>query len=105
MNIERYYRPFTLNRQTPGASAVDEPTFEAVGIYRGFIQPVSAAVTTNAEGFEERRTHRLYTYVSTPIQFGDEIVQDSVRFRAVNATQPNGVSAVNHHKEVDLEYV
>lgn len=105
MNIERYYRPFTLTRQTPGASAVDEPTFEEVGAYRGFIQPVSAAVTTNAAGFEERRTHRLYTYVSTPIEFGDEIVQDGVRFRAVNATQPTGISAVNHHKEVDLEYV
>lgn len=105
MNIERYYRPFTLYRQTPGSSAVDEPTLELVGAYRGFIQPVSAAVTTNAEGFEERRTHRLYTYVNTPVQFADEIEQDGIRFRAVNATQPSGISAVEHHKEIDLEYV
>jgi hypothetical protein len=105
MNIARYYRPFTIYRQTPGASAVDEPTFEEVGTYGGFIQPVTEAVTTNAEGFQQRRTHRLYCSVGVPIEFGDEVRQDSIKFRAISTTQPRGVSAVDHHKEVDLEYV
>lgn len=105
MSLARRYRPFILYRVSQGASAVDEPTRATVGVYRGFIQPVSGTETTQAEGLKELRSHRLYTFTTTPIEQGDEIEQDGVVYRAVFTTQPRGVSSVQHHKEVDLSYV
>lgn len=105
MSLESRYTPFQLYRDTRGASAVDAPTRTLVGGYRGFIQPVSGTETTQAEGLRESRTHRLYCPVSTPVQFGDEIEQGGVTYRAVFVTQTAGISSVTHHKEIDLQYV
>lgn len=105
MSLARRYRPFELYRLTPGASSVDEPTRERVGTYRGFIQPISGSETTQANALKELRSHRLYTSTQTPVEQGDEIEQDGVTYRAVFTTQVNGISSVQHHKEVDLAYV
>jgi len=105
MSLEARYRPITLYRAAQGASAVDEPTRELVGVYRGYIQPISGSETTQAEGLREMRTHRMYTLATTPIQFGDEIEQDEIVYRAVFTLQPAGISSVKHHKEIDLQYV
>lgn len=105
MSLTAFYRPFALYRTTPGASSVDEPTRSLVGYFRGFIQPASGIEATQGEGLRESRTHRLYCSVATPIQFGDEIEQNDVTYRATFVTQTTGISSVDHHKEVDLVYV
>jgi len=84
---------------------VSAPTETQVGVYRGFIQPVGASERDIAAGLRESRSHRLYTDVRVPVQFADEIEQDGIRFRATFVTQTTGISSVDHHKEVDLEYV
>jgi hypothetical protein len=89
----------------PGASSVDEPVVTLVGVYAGFIQPVSGSETTQGEGLRELRTHRLYTEVSVPIQYGDEVQQDGATYRVTFATQTTGISSVGDHKEVSLQYV
>jgi len=104
MSLEQYYRTFALYRQTKGTSAVDEPTFTLVGHYRGFIQPVGGGQSGQFNADHETYTHRLYTPVATPILDGDQIRQDGVKWRAVFPTQPTGISAVDHHKEVTLSH-
>lgn len=105
MSLRSRYRAFTIERKSPGASAVDVPTTSAVGTFLGFVQPVSGSELAAFGGLQESITHRLYTDVATPVQYGDEIVQDGVRWRAVFTTQTTGISSVDHHKEVVLSYV
>lgn len=82
-----------------------EPSYSEIGTYRGFIQPRSGSETTAFNAVDERYSHRLYTEVSTPVQYGDRVEQDGVKFRAVFVTQPTGIAGQSHHKEVGLEYV
>jgi hypothetical protein len=103
--IDRYYRPFTLQRQADGATIVSEPSYTTVGTYRGFIQPRSGSETSTFNAVDESYRHVLYTAKSTPVQYGDRIVQDGVTWRAVFVTQPTGIAGQSHHKEIGLSYV
>jgi hypothetical protein len=94
--IERYYRSFTLSRQAAGANVMTEPSYSEVGTYRGFIQPRSGSESTAFNAVDEGYT---------PVQYGDRVEQDGVTWRVVFATQPTGISAVAHHKEIRLQYV
>lgn len=105
MSLAQRYRPFTLKRQDTPASAMTEPTYTTVGTYRGFIQPVSGNESTLFSKVDENYSHRLYTGLDTPVEYGDRIEQDGLTWRAVETKQPRGVSAVQHHKEILLEYV
>lgn len=105
MSLRARYRSFDLQRKSTPASAVDEPAYELVGRYLGFIQPVSGSEAAQFNALNESRSHRLYTDVATPVQFGDRIVQDGINYNAVFVTQVTGISSVGHHKEVDLQSV
>lgn len=103
--IERYYRSFTLQRQSDGATPMSEPSYETLGTYRGYIQPRSGSETTSFSAVDESYRYVLYTDTSTPVRYGDRVVQDDVTWRAVFATQPAGIAGQAHHKEIGLAYV
>ena len=103
--LEQKYKPLELQRQTPGTSQMDEPTYVKVGVFRGFIQPVSGGESSAFDKVAERFSHRLYTNIATPAIYGDRVIQGGVTWRVVYATQVDGISSVGHHKEVLLQHV
>jgi len=105
MNLDRYYSAFTLQRQSGGVTIVNEPSYSDVGTYRGFIQPRSGSESGAFQALTERYSHVLYTDTSTPVQFGDRVVQSGVTYRAVFTVQPTGIAGRSHHKEIALQYM
>lgn len=104
MSLESRYRAYTVTRTVAGSSSVDEQTTTTF-VERGFIQPRSGTEVTLAGGKKESYSGVLYTKVKTALLEGDTVTQDSTSWRVVYVTQPIGISAVNHHREVLLAYV
>lgn len=103
--LEQKYRPFELQRESTEASQTTAPTYEKVpGSHRGFIQPTSGGETSAFNSVREAYSHQLYT-ASRVILYGDRVIQDGVTWRVVSRTQPKGISGVDHHREISLQYV
>ena len=70
---------------------------------RGFIQPLRSSQTYTQSKAGETGTHRLYTYTSTDLIYQDRIELNNQKYVVIEHIQPNGISAVGHHKEIILE--
>jgi hypothetical protein len=89
-----YYTPFTIEDRT-GAGDFDGISWTSIGVYFGFIQPVSMnAVFKDGKGGESA-THRLYTGMTTPVKYGYKVTQNGQSY-----IQPAGISGVGDHKEI-----
>ena len=100
MAIENYYKALTITRTTIvewGANTT------VVTNGTGYIQPVSGNSTFQDGKNGERVSHRLYTSVDSDIIYGDEILQDGVKYKAIFTDQVGGITNRLHHKEVLLE--
>ena len=100
--LEKYFTAFTLYTITPPGTGWGDSTWTAAGNYKGFIQPISGGEVFQDGKAGEKATHRLYTYVSTPVNYGDKVSQGGQDYFVIYAIQPAGISGVNHHKEVIL---
>lgn len=95
-----YYKTFTLFERVD--NDFSGATYSSVGTFKGFIQPIGGGESFRDGKGGEAATHRLYTDVSTPGLYGDRVVQGSQFYKILYAIQPEGISAVNHHKEMIL---
>jgi len=101
-----YYKPLSIYRTVASATPGQTPTEITIGFYKGFIQPVSSSETFMQGKSAEVATHRLYTYMKTPIVKGDRVNQNSQNYRVISSViQPGGISGVDHHKEILLGLV
>ena len=96
-----YYTNFLLEEKSGGGdwTAV---AWGTVGTYKGFIQPVGGSETFRDGKAGEQVTHRLYTGLSTPAEYGQRVTQSGRTYIVLYTDQVNGISAVGHHKEVLL---
>ncbi len=97
--LEDYYVSLSIERPSRGKST-DPVTITTFGI-DGFLQPVSTGFSNdfrNGKG-GEKASHRLYSYVSTDLVYGDKVINDSQSYIVLYGIQPDGVSGVGHHKE------
>lgn len=102
-SLTRYYKPLELFRKpTINDSFNDSSDYEKIGNYRGFIQPISGGETFRDGKGGESATHRLYTGLATPIFYGDRITQNNQNYTVLYGIQPEGISSVEHHKEIIL---
>ncbi len=88
-----------FERSDGGFSSV---TYESIGTFQGYIQPVSASqdFTTGKNG--EKVTYRLYTDIATPITYANKIIQNGIEYVILYEQGINGVVNLRHHKEVYL---
>jgi hypothetical protein len=100
MALTDYYTNFTLSKRTH--SGFSGASWSAGTTYTGFIQPVSGSDRFKEGKSGEDITHRLYTDIATPVEYGDRVTQNSVTYTAVSTVQPAGVSGVGSHKEILL---
>ena len=98
--LSSYYKSFTLYRRTD--SDFSGATYASVGTYKGFIQPVGGGETFREGKGGEAATHRLYTGLSTPAVYGDRVTYKGQNYKVIYAIQPQGISSVEHHKEILL---
>lgn len=98
--LTNYYRPLVIEEKIgSGFSAI---TWDVVGYYKGFIQPVSGRESYQKGKGGEDATHRLYTAVQTPCKYGYRVSQDGNDYIMLYANQVNGISGTGHHKEIIL---
>lgn len=100
MAIENYYKALTITRTTINQWGNNTT---AVVNGTGYIQPVSGNSTFQSGKNGEIVSHRLYTSVDSDIIYGDEILQDGVKYKAVFSDQVGGIANRLHHKEILLE--
>ena len=97
-----YYTNFLLEEKSGGGDFT-AVTWGAVGTYEGFIQPVGGCETFREGKAGEQVTHRLYTGLSTPAEYGQRVTQSGQSYIVLyGGIQAGGISAVGHHKEVLL---
>ena len=97
-----YYRAYQIYTNT-AADSFDAATWVLQGTEKGFIQPAGGGEVFRDQKSGEESTHKLYTGVSVTINKGDKVSQGGQDYIVVSARQPDGVSAVQHHKEISLK--
>jgi hypothetical protein len=75
-------------------------SFQLVGYYKGFLQAVSGNEQFEKGKGGENVTHRFYTGLRTPCQYGYLIESGASKFIMLYTLQHNGISGTGHHKEI-----
>lgn len=104
MSIRRFYSQALLQSKSSGDFNT-APAWTTKQIIKGFMQPVNGGEQFKELKAGEVATHRFYTNLSTSAVYGDRIAVNGVNYTVLFAGQPNGISAVNHHKEILCEVV
>lgn len=101
--LSRKYRALSLKRTIPNDDPfLSAPVLATIKQSRGFIQPVGGAETFSHVKPDQLVTHRLYSPVDLPALYGDIVVQGGDSYNVEYADQPDGISGVQHHKEILL---
>ena len=99
--IEDLYHSLTIEEKTGGD--FDPVSWVAVsGTYTGFIQPIGSSEVFEKGKAGEKATHRLYTAVDTPCEYGYRVTYNSQEYIMIQVIQPSGISGRDHHKEIIL---
>ncbi len=96
--LSRYYRSCVIYKRDDTDQF--NPVMIYVGTYRGFIQPLSGYGVYMKGKNGEDSTHRFYTDVGTPCEYGHKLTQDGIDYIMLYVTQPRGISGTGHHKEI-----
>lgn len=96
--LESRYTVYEIYERIHDDFALDE--FQLVGYYRGFLQAVSGNESFQHGKGGEAVTHRFYTGLRTPAQYGYIIKSDTDKFVILYQLQHNGISGTGHHKEI-----
>ncbi len=102
MAITDYYTSLLIQERDSGGS-FQAQTWQNVGPYDGFIQPVSGKENYRDGKAGEQATHRLYTDLETPAKYGYKVTQFGQSYIILYAIQPGGISGVDHHKEILMQ--
>ena len=105
------FTPLIIERQempdisgNPGKPARSGSAYSTVsGTWRGFIQPRKGGETFREQKGGTEVSFVLYSDVATPAVYGDKITQSGQSYIVMSPIQPEGISSVDHHKEIDLE--
>lgn len=69
---------------------------------KGFLQPVSGAMTTARGKVSEGATHKLYCPADSDVAINDRIIDaDGTQYIAM-FVQSNGVASIGDHQEIDM---
>lgn len=103
MAIKDFYESGLTIETRSTAAAYGGNTWSILGTdYKGFVQPLSSNDTFKQGKSGDDITHRFYTYVSTPAEYGYRLTWQGVKYIMTNTVQPSGISSVQHHKEILL---
>ncbi len=102
MAITDYYTSLLIQERISTGS-FDAQTWQDVGSYNGFIQPVFGKENYRDGKAGEQATHMLYTDLNTPAKYGYKVTQNGQSYIIIYAIQPAGISGVAHHKEVLMQ--
>ncbi len=95
-----YFYPVEIYVRTE--SDFDADVYTYLGIYLGFIQPISGDETFAQGKNGERATHRFYTGMNTPVKYGYKVIYNGQEYIMLYAIQPDGISGVGRHKEITM---
>jgi hypothetical protein len=96
--LTRYYRPCVIYKRDDTDQY--HPVRIFVGTYRGLIQPLSGSGIYAKGKNGEESTHRFYTDMGTPCEYGYEVTQFGINYIMNFTEQPKGISGTGHHKEI-----
>jgi len=104
MAISDFYKVgFTIESRTE-TSTYSGASWSDVGTnYSGYVQPVSSSDTFKQGKSGEDVTHRFYTSVSTPCEYGYRLTWQGKKYIMVGTDQPLGISSQSSHKEILLK--
>ena len=100
MALDNYYKALTLTKTT---STEWGGIVDVVTNWTGFIQPISGGEVFKNGRAGEEITHRLYIATNFTGVYRDKVIQNSISYRIVYSNQVEGISSVDHHKEILLE--
>ena len=103
MPLAQYYESVTIEERSE-ADEFSGVTWSQVGTETiGFIQPVSGNETFRESRSGEDIEARMYCPLDTPGKYGYRVTaENGTIYKMLYASQPEGISAVNDHKEILL---